>query len=638
MNSRMRTSFLFFVILLGFAAVIGRAVYFQVWPDERIKGHLKSKHKWSQRKQKEGLFKSRGQIVDRSGKNMALSIVVRSFFADPKQIKNISSTARKLSPILKISRSKLQKRLSGNKRFVWLKREVSDRAAKKIEALNLPGIYFKKESRRVYPHGKLAKNVIGFSGRDALGLEGVEKSYDRYLQSSDEMGQPGVPDALGRLLLFEDYEKQWFEGHRVELTIDLRLQKIVEEELRRTLREKKPLSAQAIMMNPRTGAILAMASIDGKREDDNQLRNRSVSDVYEPGSVFKIILVAAAMEHLDLTANSQIYGEKGALRVGRNTIREYHNKKYEWISLQELMEVSSNVAAAKLGLRIGADLFNSTIEKFGFSKRTGIDLPGEASGLLRRASKWKPIELANISFGQGLAVTPVQLITAVSTVANGGFKVRPHIVSRVVRPAVNRGEKKEPERLVYEHELEKEEIYQASFVKQITDMLVHVTDPESTGANAAIKGYHVAGKTGTSQKLVEKTNSKGRVYKTYSNDKSIVSFMGFVPAYDPAFVLLVLYDEPEGKATGGRVAAPSFKKIASKSLAVMGISPQREMLTDKKPTVVRRGKYVGRSFQDILREIRSLPEEQRAMIDLIGFGTAVKVENTVKKRIKIFFE
>jgi len=643
-HSRLRSSFLFFLISIGFALVVMRAAYFQIGTQEKLVKFAKSKERWTLNKQSSELLISRGTILDRNNKNLALSVVVKSFFADPKKIKNPARVARKLSRILRTSRYKLTKLLRKDTRFVWLRREVNDKVAKKIEALNIPGIYWRKESKRIYPHRKLAKTVIGISGHDGIGLEGIEKKYDKFLQTSDRNNQPGVRDALGRLLLFKDYEREWFDGYQVHTSIDLRIQRILEVELSKTLKEIKGKSAQGIMLNPKTGEILAMASIEGKRKDKNSLRNRSISDIYEPGSTFKIILAAAAFEHLGFSSTSQIFGENGSLRVGRHTIREYARKKYQWLSLQELLEVSSNVASAKLGLRIGAKKFNSTIRKFGFGSKSGIDLPGEASGIIRNANSWKPIELANISFGQGIAITPLQMISAVAAIANGGYLVKPYLVLKISPINSDKKSKEDgADELVYQFSPEKKEIISAKFARKLTDMLIHVTDQGSTGGRAAVKGYKVAGKTGTSQKLVEKTNSKGKTYKTYSSEHSIVSFVGYVPAYDPAFVLFILYDDPEGRATGGAIAAPTFKRVASKTLALLGIPPQKFMAYDKKTLpkkkLVKGGShYVGRSFQDVLREVRNLPPEQRAEIDLIGYGTAVREEKMENDKIKVFFE
>lgn len=633
--SRFRSSFIFVVIALGFVLVVARAVQFQVAPDPRLKRIASGKEKLNQQQQSEDLITSRGPIVDRNGSDLALSIIVKSFFANPKVIKNPGAVAQSLSPLLDIPVAKLKTLLSQDRYFVWLKREVDDAVAKKIDALNLEGVYSRKESKRIYPHGDLGRSIIGVSGTDGVGLEGIEKSYDSYLKSADQTGEKGIRDALGRLLLFDDFEREWFDSHHVVSTIDIRLQRIMEEELMAVVKEKKPKSAQAIMMNPKTGEIMAMASIEGERSDAQPLRNRAVSDVYEPGSTFKIVLAAASLDKLGMSADSQIFGENGSFRVGSHIIKEYHNHRYGWLTLQELLEVSSNVASAKLGLKLGAEDFESVIRRFGFGGDTGVDLPGEEPGLLRAASSWKPIELANIAFGQGLAVTPLQLVRAVAAVSNGGVMVKPYVVSRVIAPQT-RG--REPS-VVYQAASEEKSVLEAEKAKKLVDMLTHVTEQGSTGFLAAIEGYKIAGKTGTAQKLVETVNAKGRKIKTYSGDHSVVSFVGFVPAYDPAFVLLVVYDDPEGKASGGNTAAPSFRRIASRSLALLGVPPETKLEASNGSVQAAEGtRFVGKSFQDVLKEVKSMPAEQRAKVDLIGFGTAFREEILEDQRMKIYFK
>jgi cell division protein FtsI (penicillin-binding protein 3) len=411
----------------------------------------------------------------------------------------------------------------------------------------------------------------------------------------------------------------------------------MEDELRSVLTEKKAASAQAVMMNPKTGEILAMASIDGTRPDRDPARNRVITDVFEPGSTFKIILAAAALEHLQMGADSQIFGENGSFRVGNRTIREYHGKKFGWLTLQELLEISSNIASAKLGLKLGNSNLHSVISKLGFGSKSGIDFPGEEPGLVRSPSQWKPIELANISFGQGIGVTPLQLVRAVSAIANGGVLVKPHLVSKVIAPESARSEPK----VVWTPSLDSEEVFAASKARALTDMLIHVTDVGSTGTAAAIPGYQVAGKTGTAQKLVETKNARGRVIKTYSPKESVVSFVGYVPAYDPAFVLLVVYDGPKGMASGGTVAAPSFKRIASKSLAILGVpmaSIEEPRQPVKKSKVAEGTRFVGREFQDVLKEVKAMPAEERAKFDLVGYGTAVREEVDQDQKVTVFFE
>ena len=639
-RSSLRATLLFSLLTLGFLAVLGRSIQLQWKPDSRLVRMANNKDRLHKNAQKDEILTSRGAVLDRNRKDLALSVMTKSFFANPKVIKNPQSVAQKLSPLLDSPASKILELLKQDRYFVWLKREVDEETANRIEELDIEGIYSRKESKRIYPHGELGRSLLGVSGRDGSGLEGIEKQYDEYLKTADKGGSGSIRDALGRLLLFNDFEREWFESYQILTTIDVRLQKIMEEELRATVNGTSATSGQAIMMNPKTGEILALASIEGKRPDYNPVRNRVISDVYEPGSTFKIFLAAAAMEHLKMTASSPVFGENGFLRVGNHVIKEFHGHKYEWLSLQQLLEVSSNIAAAKLGLKMGAPALEQSLKKFGFGQLTGVDLPGEASGLMRSGSSWKPIELANISFGQGIAVSPLQLVRAVSAIANGGYLVTPHVVSEVLSPQMRNSEG----RVVWKAKSEREEILPADRAKALTDMLSHITDEGSTGREAAIEGYSIAGKTGTSQKLVEKVNAKGKTVKAYSSDRSIVSFLGYVPAYDPAFVLLVLYDDPQGRDSDGKTAAPSFRKIASRSLAVMGIPPEKDLVAfdvssaPLETASETSSRFVGKRFQDVLKEIRNLPPEERAKIDLIGYGIAIKEEVDQEERMKVYFK
>ncbi len=633
--TRFRSMLLFWFLAAGFLLVMARAIQFQVRPDPRLTRFASSKEKLSQQTQKEDLLISRGSILDRENRELALSIVTKSFFANPKVVRDPKSVARRLAPLLQMPASKLQSLLSEDRYFVWLKREVDEETARRIEEMQIEGVDSRKESKRVYPQGELARAVVGISGRDGTGLEGLEKFYDEFLKGRDQGNAVAFRDALGRLLLFKDLDKEWFDHAHLILTLDLRLQRVMEEELAATVKEKNALSGQAVMMNPKTGEILAMASIEGARGDRNEVRNRVVADLYEPGSTFKVILAAAAMEQIGMSPSSQIFGENGAFRVGNRTIKEFHGKKYQWLSLQELLEVSSNVASAKIGLKIGATKFYETIARLGFGKTTGIDLPGEEGGLVRRASDWKPIELANISFGQGIGVTPLQLARAVAALSTGGLLPKPYVVSRIVSS-------RDQGKVLWEATPERDEVYPADKARKMTEMLTHVTEAGSTGAAAAIEGYEVAGKTGTAQKLVETKNSRGKIIKTYANDRSVVSFVGYVPARDPAFVLAVIYDDPKGRVSGGATAAPSFKKIASKALAILGVPPAR---SSEKPANSPResnqaalsGKFVGRSFREVLKELQKLPPEGRAKVDLVGYGTAVREEAAGEKLI-VYFE
>jgi cell division protein FtsI (penicillin-binding protein 3) len=638
-----RAYVLFSILTLGFALVVARSIQLVVVPNEKLVQFARSKDRIAQQGPAEDLIVSRGEIRDRHGRPLALSVVTRSFFANPKLIKNPQATARKLAPLLKVPVKNLTRLLNEDRFFVWLKREVDETSARKIMELNLAGVYSRKESKRLYPQGELARTVLGIAGRDGVGLEGIEKAFDSHLRTSDKASGLGYRDALGRLLLFRDFDQEWFESPAVVTTLDARIQRMMEQELAQTVKDRNASSGQAVLMDPRTGAIYAMATVEGSRGDKNPLRNRVIADMYEPGSTFKVFLAAAGMEHLGMKATSQVYAEQGLMRVGNRSIREFHGKKYEWLSLQELLEVSSNIASAKIGIKMGASAFEQTLKRFGLGQPSGLGLPGEASGLLRKASDWKPIDLANISFGQGVAVTPLQLARAMAAVANGGIKVTPTVVSEVVgRP---RGSQEN--HILWQHDPQPTRVFPSQKSRELTDMLVHVTKEGSTGRAAAIEGYSVAGKTGTAQKLVETVNSRGQTIRSYSRDASIVSFLGFVPAYDPAFVLLVLYDDPqEGRASGGNTAAPSWRRIASRALGLLGV-PQEKNL----PPVAQRilpsrrdaqapsdSHYIGRSFREVLESLQKLSPEERAQYDLIGYGVATREQTSPEGKTLIFFE
>lgn len=627
---RFRAFVVLLLVFTGFCLVVMRAVQIQVFPDDQLVKFVENKDKWNKKKSESEILQSRGSIVDRNENVLSMSLISKSFFANPRLVDQPKTVAMKLARHLNLKAGPLEKLLSSDKFFVWVKREVAYEKARKVEALEIPGLHTSKESRRVYPHGEIGKSILGVVGRDGKGLEGVELSYENWLQASDKSEAWGLRDALGRGLRFQDYERQWFEAQDVVLSIDLRLQKIVEEELRKAIAESESLYGQAVMMNPRTGAVMAMASVDGERKGKSaHFRNRSVSDVFEPGSTFKLVVAMAGLEKLHLSPSSQIYGEKGVLRVGPNQIREYNNRKFEWMTLTEMLSKSSNVAAAKLGLKVGAENFYDTIKRFGFGEKTGLDFPGEAKGLLRRFSRWKPIELANISFGQGIAVTGIQMARAFSAVANGGFLVKPYLVERV---QAHQDEKK----VLWKQPIEKKEVFKAEDVRALKEMLLAVTAEGGTGGNAAIPGFQVAGKTGTSQKLVEREGRNGKTYKAYSSEASIVSFGGFVPVEDPAFVLYVMIDEPVKRSSGGSLAAPVWRKIASRSLGVLGVgrvaSPRvRPERTNEESL------FVGQSFRDVLGELRSWEESKRKKVELIGFGTAIR-EEVFDDRIRVYFE
>jgi cell division protein FtsI (penicillin-binding protein 3) len=309
-------------------------------------------------------------------------------------------------------------------------------------------------------------------------------------------------------------------------------------------------------------------------------------------------------------------------------VREFNRKKYAWLSLEEMLAVSSNVAAAKIGLQLGAESLYSILERFELGQPTGLDFPGEAKGILRPAGSWRPIDLANISFGQGIATTPLQMVRTFAAFANGGYLVRPHLVERIQSI-------EEKPRVVWEREIERKEVVSAELARSISQMLVSVTKEGATGSKAGIDGFEVAGKTGTSQKVIDK-EVNGKMLKTYSSQESIASFIGYVPAHDPAFVLLVMYDAAEGINSGGFTAAPSFRRIASQALGVLGVSRPMPVARQRKEASPHTD-FIGKSFQEVLREVRAWEEEEQARVELYGIGRATR-EELVGSQRRIYFE
>lgn len=557
-GTQTRIRFFGVLFILVFGVIVARAYYLHVVqaPDLQERAD-------QQRQQVVELAPQRGSIYDRNGDPLAVSLTAPSLYADPALIEDPAGVAVQLAPLLDVSSGRLQRLLSEKKRFVWLQRKLDPEVAEQIRALKLAGLNFVGERKRYYPQAGLAAHVLGFTGLDPQGLEGIELEYDQQLQ-----GEPGrlvtQRDARGRRLASADQLVQGGRpGYNLHLTLDRSLQYIAEKELARTVRETQAVGGTAVILEPASGRILALASQPdynpnlAGRFRPAERRNRAVCDMYEPGSTFKPFLLAAVLEEELVTPQTEIYCENGRYRVGGKTIRDH--KKFETLSLQEVLKVSSNIGFAKLGKALERERFHAYIRDFGFGEETGLDLPGEVGGIVRPPSRWFEIDLAAISFGQGLSVTPVQMATAMAAIANGGLLMEPYLVERVTSADGQTLRKRLPR---VRHRVVSEDT--AARVRQ---MMVAVTEPGGTGTRAALAGYRVAGKTGTAQKVDPVTGG-------YSPDKRVASFVGFVPADNPALVIAVTVDEPQGKAYGGLVAAPVFAGIAGQSLGHLNILPR----------------------------------------------------------------
>ena len=499
----------------------------------------------------------RGVIYDRNFHPLAMSVEVDSIFAVPGEISNPDTAAKVLSPVLHMGVEDLMGKLQGRRFFSWVKRKVSGQEAAQVRQLNLHGIYFQKENKRFYPNRELAAHVLGYVDLDDHGLGGVELGYEKTIR-----GRPG------QLLIETDARQNWLgragrppePGQNLVLTLDENIQYVAERELAAAMSEYRALTATVIVQDPRTGEILAMANqptfnpntyADAKPD---VFRNTAVGASYEPGSTFKIVTVAAALEEKLTTPLEPIDCQMGSILVAGHVIHDH--KKYGILSTSEIIQNSSDVGAIKLALRVGNGTMYRYLRSFGFGAPTGIELPGEARGLTKPPERWSKISIGAIAMGQEVGVTPLQLVTAASVVVNGGWWVRPHIVREGFRGA--RGgapnETGEGRRVISEET--------AAALRKMMTMVV----TNGTAKTAQLNGYTSAGKTGTAQKIDPST---GR----YSKSNYVASFVGFAPAEAPLFTILVVVDSPHGKIYGGDVAAPVFKRISEQILAYRNMPP-----------------------------------------------------------------
>jgi len=499
----------------------------------------------------------RGTIYDRRGRAVAISLDAASVFAHPKLVQDPIATASRLARVLKLPARKIQKKLRSDRPFIWIQRKVDPSRAEAVGNLALPGVGLVPEGKRYYPRRNLAAHVIGFAGLDDKGLEGVELKYD-HLLTGGVRSLSGRVDALGRVVFREAENTP--AASDLFLTIDEAIQHVAERELDVAIRRSGAKSGTVIVVDPATGEILALANVPSYNlntfgsSPPAFRRNRALTDPYEPGSAFKLILAAAALEEGLVGPGDLFHGEDGFIEVAGVKIRDH--KKYGRMTFRDVVAFSSNVGAVKVGMKVGKNLFYTYITSFGFGLPTGVDLPGESPGLIRRPQQWSRLSIGALSIGHEISATPIQLITAVAAVANGGHLVRPHVVKAVRDPD---GRIKEIRPFLVRRVISPET------AQTLASMLTEVVQ-RGTGQAAAIPGTQVAGKTGTAQKFDQNT---GR----YSRTKVVASFIGFVPAEDPRLAILVLIDEPQRFTWGGSVAAPAFREIAREILNYLEISP-----------------------------------------------------------------
>jgi len=503
----------------------------------------------------------RGAIRDARGRVLAESIAAESIYADPQAVADRRAAARALAAPLHLNARDIEAKLANGGGFVWIARQLPLEVAAEVKRLHVPGIYTFDEHRRSYPRGTLAANVIGYVGVDGQGLAGIEHSFD-----STVRGRAGKVTLLrdarkGMYLVGGEGANRPVDGHDVVLTIDSVVQFLTERALQRAVDEYHAAGGAAIVMDPNDGAVLAMAStptFDPNHFGDFPAaawRNRNVQDAYEPGSTFKIVTASAGLEEGLVTPSQFIDCGNGAIEIANTEIHEHGGNRYGVMTFEDVMVHSSNVGAVRVGLAVGPSRFYDAIRRFGFGERTGVPLPGEASGLVRRTQSWSALSNAEMSFGQELSATPLQVVAAVAAIANGGVRVQPRIVDRVVDAGGNTiyaPPRAAPVRVVSEKT--------AAVLNEILKAVV----ARGTGQKAALAEHVVAGKTGTAQKA-----ARGG----YSPDKVVASFAGYVPADRPRLAILIVVDEPKGAQYGGTIAAPAFREIAEPALRYLGVGP-----------------------------------------------------------------
>jgi len=555
--SRGRRFFTILLLLSGFGVVLSRLVTLQVLQAAELTAKADRQHQTTV--SVEGV---RGAIVDRHGKVLAMNLEVPSVYGVPTVLDSPARTARELAPLLHVRSEDLERKLRQPRGFVWLARKVDPDRRHLVERVSsMEGVGVKMEGRRFYPKGPLLSHVLGFAGMDGEGLEGIERRYEKELRG-EKRAIVLQKDARGRAVFPKGLSEEPAPapGHQLVLTIDEVIQYIVEKELEEAVARSRAKSGTAIVLDPGSGALLALAvsprfnpnAIAGLEPD--RWRNRAVADAYEPGSTMKAILAAAAIEEGVMTPTTLVYGEQGRLAVSNTVIHDH--EKLGWMSFAQVVQKSSNVGAAKVGMALGEERLYRYFRAFGFGERTEIDLPGETAGLLKNPKEWGKRTAASVSMGQEIGVTPIQMVSAMAAIANGGILMKPYVVSEI----------RDAHGLVIKRVLPsaKRRVISPETARTVTSILEGVVT-DGTGGKAAIEGFRVAGKTGTAQKIDRRT-------RTYSTTKFVSSFAGYVPAENPKLAMIVVIDEPNGEAWGGTVAAPVFRRVGEQVLKYWGIS------------------------------------------------------------------
>jgi cell division protein FtsI (penicillin-binding protein 3) len=557
---RLRVFIIAFLLTAWILIIGARLTYLQTVQHDWLSEYARTQHQMMLE-----IDPMRGLILDTNGRELARSVDATSIFAVPGEVKDIERTVAQLAKVLKIESAllldKLQQGKEANKKFIWIARKLEPEQASKLKALSLTGIHTIKEPKRYYPHGHMAAHVLGFVGLDDVGLGGIEQVKNSLLTGKE--GKIFI-DKDGTRRAYNSVEYKPYAGRTIVLTLNQTIQYWTEQALSKAIQRTRSTSGTAIVLKPSTGEILALANVP-TFDPNNALRpsledraNSAVQTIYEPGSTFKIVAYAAAIEKGLAKPDEHIDCQMGAITIAGRVINDHH--PYSTLTLTEALAKSSNVAAIKLGMRVGNETMYDYIKRFGFGSRTGIELPGESAGLLRPVGSWQTSSIGSIAIGQEVGVTPLQVASAFGVLANNGVYITPHIV---------RETRNEDGLLISKTSPESRRVISADTAKALRGMLEDVT-LRGTAKLAQVDGYSAAGKTGTAQKVDPRTRG-------YSKSKYIASFVGFAPVNDPSVVILVVLDEPKGAYHGGEVAAPVFREIAERVLPILNVVPDTEL-------------------------------------------------------------
>jgi cell division protein FtsI (penicillin-binding protein 3) len=539
------------IFVLWCSVICFRLVYLQVFRYGSFE--QRAQH---QQQRTEEVSAKRGIIYDRQGRELAMSISVDSVFAVPAEMPDAASTISLIARITKQDPHELLARCQAEKTFCWLARKPEPEISARIQSLNLHGIYFQKESKRYYPKNELAAQVLGYVGMDDQGLSGIEREFNDQMR-----GRPG------QMIISVDAHKKWFgsvekqpdPGQNVILTIDEKIQYIAERELAVAMQQTQATSGTVVVENPHTGEILALANQPTfnpnltREITPKKLKNHAVSDAYEPGSTFKLVTLAAALEEKLTRPDEIVDCQMGSIVFNGMRIRD--SRPHGLLSVSDVLAESSDVGSIKIGMRLGDDRFYKYIRAFGFGQQTGIELPGETRGMTKPVSKWSKVSIAAISMGQEIGITPLQLVGLISTMANDGVYVAPRIVAATTQPQI--APQTVPQTIAF-HPVNERRVLSSFTAAEMRQMMQGVV-LHGTGTKAKLIGYSSAGKTGTGQKVDPGTHA-------YSRTKYVASFAGFAPINNPSITVAVILDSAVGLHQGGQISAPVFQRIAQQVL------------------------------------------------------------------------